>query len=239
MNPKKFGVAAFLTCALIFVLGTQRQLQAQSSKTPYPEMAPLEQYLMDRDAEINLARSAAPESISRAATILVLGRHGYETAVEGKNGFVCVVERGWGTGPIDDPGFWNPKNRSPICYNPPAGRSVLPLTIKRTELALAGKSRAQIQELEKVAYANKELPTTLEAGAMSYMMSKEAYLTDDGSHNLAHLMLYTPVTDKGKWGADELNSPVILLMSGPPEPFTIFLVPTGKWSDGTPAPLPK
>ena len=43
-----------------------------------------------------MARSAAPDSISRGATILVLGRQGYETAVEGKNGFVCMVEEvGW------------------------------------------------------------------------------------------------------------------------------------------------
>lgn len=151
---------------------------------------------------------ANSEAISRDAKILVLGRHGYETAVEGKNGFVCGVERGW-AGPIDEPGFWNPKNRSPICYNPPAACSVLPLTIKRTELAMAGKSRAQIQEWEKAAYAKKELPTTLEPGAMSYMISKEAYLTDEGHHNLAHLMLYASLMDKANWGADVPNSPVI------------------------------
>jgi hypothetical protein len=57
-------------------------------------MAPIEQYLMtDRDAEIALARSSAPESISRDAEVLVLGRHGFETAVKGKNGFVCIVGR--------------------------------------------------------------------------------------------------------------------------------------------------
>ena len=66
---------------------------AQSDK--YPKMAPADQYLMERDAEILLARSAAPDSISSDATILVLGRQGYETAVRGKNGFVCMVERSW------------------------------------------------------------------------------------------------------------------------------------------------
>jgi hypothetical protein len=104
---------------------------------------------------------------------------------------------------------------------------------------MAGKSRAQIQEWEKAAYAQKDLPTTLEPGAMSYIISKEAYLSDEGHHNLAHLMLYAPLMDKANWGADVPNSPVILLWTGPPEPFTVFLVPTGKWSDGTPAPLPK
>lgn len=238
MNAKKVGVVVFLTCALIWALDTQKRVQAQSNKTLYPKMAPIEQYFTDRDAEIALARSAAPESISRDATVLVLGRRGYETAVEGKNGFVCVVERAW-MSPFDAPGFWNPKNRGPICFNPQAVRSILPVTIKRTELVLAGESREQIQEWTKDAYAKKELPTTPEPGAMSFMMSKEAYLTDDGSHNLAHLMFYTPPMDGGNWGADLPKSPVMLIQKSPPEPFNIFIVPVGKWSDGTPAPLPR
>jgi len=241
MERSRFIGSAFLMLAIICALAGSGRMQAQDSKNPYPNMAPLEQYLIsDRDAEIALARSAAPDSISHDATILVLGKHGYETAVEGKNGFVCVVERAWAAS-FNDPGFWNPKIRSPICYNPPAAHSVLPLIIKRTEVIVAGapKSKAQIQELEKDAYARKELPTTLEPGAMAYMISKEAYLTDAGSHNLAHLMYYTPVMEKAKWGADEPNSPVILLETGPPQPFTVFIVPTGKWSDGTRAPLPQ
>jgi hypothetical protein len=84
---------------------------AQDVTTPYPSMAPVEQYLMDRNQEIALARSAAPEAISRDATVLVLGRHGYETAVEGKNGWVCWVGRGWGS-IFDWPEFWNPKGSS-------------------------------------------------------------------------------------------------------------------------------
>ncbi len=54
-------------------------------------MAPLDQYLMEQNAEIALARTAAPESISKDAEIMVLGRRGYETAVKGTNGFVCIV----------------------------------------------------------------------------------------------------------------------------------------------------
>jgi hypothetical protein len=237
MKRRRFTPAALLLFALIVTFAAPRQMAAQDNKTPYPTMAPVDQYLMGREAEVALARTAAPESISRDATILVLEKHGYETAVNGTNGFVCAVERGW-TGPIDHPEVWNPKNRSPICYNPPAVRSALPLTLKRTELAMAGKSREQIKEWEKAAYAQKELPTTVEPGAMSYMMSKQAYLTDHGDHNLAHLMFYVPVMDGAEWGADVPNSPVIFFLTGPPEPFTIFLVPTGKWSDGTPAPLP-
>ncbi len=120
-------------------------------------MAPLELYLMaDRDAEIALARSAAPESISREAEVLVLGRHGYETAVKGTNGFVCVVERSWTAG-IDDPDFWNPKLRGPLCLNPQAARSYLPLTIRKTELVLAGQSKPQMVDGIRASFGEERI----------------------------------------------------------------------------------
>ena len=231
---------------LVLALGAISQMQAQS-KTPYPSMAPLDRYLMpDRNAEIALARSAAPDSISHDAKVLVLGPHGYETAVEGKNGFVCVVERAW-MNPFDSPEFWNPKNRSPICLNPPAARTVLPLTVMRTKLVLAGKSKEEVKESVKAAIEKKELPE-LEAGAMSYMMSKDAYLTDAGNHNMAHLMFYMPLGTV--WGANVVDSsnhlsetfpgsPLLLAPSykGNPEPIDMFLMGTGVWSDGTTAPM--
>jgi hypothetical protein len=102
---------------------------------------------------------------------MVLGRHGYEIAGEGKNGFVCMVERSWTAG-IDDPDFWNPKLRAPICFNPPAARSYLPLTIKKTEWVLAGRSKAQMFDDLKAAFDEKELPA-LEPGAMCYLISKQ------------------------------------------------------------------
>src|SRR5580693_10759534 len=127
---KIVAIIALGISALVVGLGALRQTHAKDAKGPYPSMATLDQYLMDRNAEIALARSAAPEAISRDADILVLGRHGYETAVTGKNGFVCAVERAW-MGPFEGDGadmFWNPRVRGPVCYNPPAARSLLPLT---------------------------------------------------------------------------------------------------------------
>src|SRR5580704_19166829 len=109
----------------------------------YPTMAPQDQYMMDRSTEIALAKSAAPPSVADKATVLVLTRHGYDTAVKGSNGFVCAVERAW-MSQYDFPGFWNPRMRGPLCFNPPAVRSILPYTIKRTELVLAGRSKPQI-----------------------------------------------------------------------------------------------
>ena len=217
--------------ALVVVLSAAWQAKATDAKTPYPTMAPVDQYLIaDRNAEIALARSAAPESISRDAEVMVLGRHGYETAVKGKNGFVCVVERSWTAG-IDDPDFWNPKLRGPICFNPPAARSYLPLTIKKTELVLAGESRTQMFEGIKAAFDKKELPT-MEPGAMCYMLSKQGYLSDHDGHWHPHLMFFVSQTDAATWGANVPGSP-ILASNVPEDRLTVFLIPVAKWSDGT------
>jgi hypothetical protein len=159
------------------------------------------------------------------------GPHGYETAVEGKNGFVCVVERGW-MARFDHPEFWNPKIRRPL-FDPPATRSILPITYKRTEMVLAGQSTAQVKEGMTI-FVKKELPA-LEPGAMTYLMSKEAYLTDAGHHNMAHLLFYTPLMDSAVWGADLPHSPVMLNPQFALEGIDVFVVLTGVWSDGTSA----
>jgi len=236
MNSHRFVAVVVLVFAFSMVF-EGREMRSHDTKTKYTNMASVEEYLMpDRNAEVALARSAAPESISQDATVLVLGRHGYETAVEGKNGFVCLVERGW-MSPADAPEFWNPKLRGPICFNPPAARSVLPTTYKRTEMVLAGKTKTEIIDGNKAAFERGEIPA-LEPGAMSYMMSKEAYLTDHGDHNLAHLMFYTPPLDGTVWGADLPKSPVMLnpQFKGV-QPIDVFVVPVGRWSDGTAAPV--
>jgi len=219
------------TIVLALMLASACHAAAQDAKTPYPSMAPVDQYLMeDRNSEIALARSAAPESISRDAEVMVLGRHGYETAVKGTNGFVCLVERAW-TSPIDDPGFWNPKGRAPLCLNAAAARSYLPRTIKRTDLILAGRTKAQMIEAVKAAVDNKELPA-MEPGAMCYMLSKQGYLGDPVGHWHPHLMFFLSQTAPAAWGAGLPGSP-IFAFDDKWEDLTVFLVPVLQWSDGT------
>src|ERR1700757_5315096 len=81
--------------ALVSLLSMAVSTQAQDAERPYPMMLPLSQYLMDRDAAIALARSAAPEGISKNASVLVLTPKGWETAVKGTNGFVCIAGPAW------------------------------------------------------------------------------------------------------------------------------------------------
>jgi hypothetical protein len=217
--------------ALSFLVGTAWQAMAGDAKTAYPNMAPLGQYLIEnRDAEIALARSAAPESLSRDSEVMVLGRDGYGTALPGKNGFVCMVQRSW-TAPIDDPDFWNPKLRAPICFNAAAARSYLPRIIKKTELILAGRTKAQMMEAIVAGIDKKELPA-MESGAMCYMLSKQGYLSDRDGHWHPHLMFFVSQADPAAWGADLPGSP-IMAFKDTWEGVTVFLVPVREWSDGT------
>jgi hypothetical protein len=218
----------WVTTTLPIILGAALHAQAPA----YPAMAPVDQYFMPREAEIAMARSAAPESISADAEVMVMGKRGYETAAKGKNGFVCLVERGWTAG-IDDPSFWNPKLRGPICFNAPAVRSYLPQTIKKTEWILAGRTKAQMFANLAAALDKKELPSP-EIGAMCYMMSKQGYLNDTAGHWHPHLMFFLPLTEGKAWGADLPGSPIIAAKD-PQGRMTIFIVPVEKWSDGTPA----
>jgi len=236
MSPRIFKATVLAAYLLLAALCSSRPAQAQDSKAPYPAMAPLDQYLMaDRDAEIALAKSAAPPALSGDASVVVLEKDGYHTAIEGKNGFTCIVERGW-MSPLDSTDFWNPKLRGPICYNPAAVRSILPYTILRTKLILSGLTKDQMAENIQTALAGGLLPTP-EPGAMSYMLSKNQYLGDGPAHWHPHLMFHLPRVGAASWGSDLDGSPVIFDSDHHegPEPETIFMVPVGHWSDGSPA----
>jgi hypothetical protein len=210
---------------------------AAQAATRYPAMAPLAEYLMaDRGAEIALARSAAPPSVSADAEVLVLGPHGYVSAAPGKNGFVCLVERAWFSGVMDD-GFWNPKLRGPDCYNREAARSVLPTFLERTKWVLAGASQVEIRARTRAAMAAGRIRPP-EVGAMNFMMSKDGYLGDDaGGPWHPHAMFYMPPIPTADWGANLPGTRVLGTDAGV-DPYTIFYIPLARWSDGTPDPDP-
>ena len=245
MQRNKTHSILFSALALVSVLSATKSAPAQDTKQPYATMAPVEQYLMDRDAEIALARSAAPDAISRDASVIVLTRHGYETAVQGKNGWVCWVGRSW-MAMFDHPEFWNPKVRAADCLNPPAARSILAYAYKRTELLLTGHSKHEVIAAIKSAIDKQELPS-LEPGTVSYMMSKSSYLTDYGNHNAPHLMFFQSAKDGAAWGANLTNSPVMsvnywyITLDAYPQlksfpSLSVLLIMVDKWSDGTPGP---
>ncbi len=228
---KNATIFVFVFLAMIALPDAIREAQGQES--PYRAMAPLEQYLMPHEAEIALARSAGPASIADDATVMVLERQGYTTAVQGKNGFMCYVERSWAN-VTDAPEFWNPKMRAPNCFNAAAASSVAPIYLMKTRLVLAGKSKAEIAQAIKSALDSGELPP-LAPGSMCYMMSKEQYLNDDAHKWRPHVMFYAAGDVAKSWGANLPNSPM-MASSDPQARVTTFMIVVHAWSDGTPGP---
>lgn len=223
--------------SLLLLLPGLSAAQDQQSG-PYPVAAPLDQYrIASVQEEIALARSAAPPSISADAAVLVLGKHGYESSVAGKNGFVCFVQRSWTAG-FDDPQFWNPKIRGPNCFNPPAVRSVLPQELKRTEWVLAGMSRTQMAQAARTAMANHTF-TAPDAASFSFMLSKQGNLGDGaGGPWHPHVMFFVPHGTAAAWAAGLKASPILGTEGDPSEPTTLY-IPVPYWSDGSPATSPE
>ncbi|HEY1951246.1 MAG TPA: hypothetical protein VGG76_00445, partial [Gemmatimonadaceae bacterium] len=211
MLIQKLAAAAFL-----FV----RIADAQQPRdfTPY--------LISDRAAEVALARSAAPASVSDSATVLVLTRTGFVEASHGANGFTCLVLRSF-AGTIGDPDFWNPKIRAPHCLTPPAVRTILPGMLKRAEWILAGMSLTDIQTRTGMAYASHEF-TVPAAGAMAYMTSPQQYLQDETPHNwMPHLMFYYDRSlPASTWGAGGNSTTVIDATAGnAASPVQVLLIP--------------
>jgi hypothetical protein len=198
-----------------------------------PDLAP---YLMlDRAAEVVLARSAAPARISDSASVLVLGRSGFVEAAHGSNGFTCLVARSFNGG-LSDPTFWSPLIRAPHCLNPAASRTVLPELVKRAEWIMAGVATTEIATRTQQAYASHALPSP-DAGAMAYMLSHQQILGDKNPHWMPHLMFYfDKAVPASNWGAGEFTAPIINASAGDPSsPILTLFIPVRQWSDGTPA----
>jgi hypothetical protein len=225
-----------LACAaLIVLLASSGAASAQEpTANPYPTMAPVARYMMPRDAEIEMARSAAPASISAKATVLVMTKTGYDTAVKGTNGWVCFVGRMWSAG-LDDDEFWNPKGRGAACLNPAAVQSVLPFYIARAEWALAGDTRDEIAKKSQAAYADHQFS---EPRGFALMLSKESYLNDGVKGPWRpHIMPFVAKNQLAAWGAGFGGSPILSPATDTfrsYEPVTL-VIPVTHWSDGSPA----
>jgi hypothetical protein len=94
------GASRRLAVSLVLLLagasGAAAQTQAQPQLKIEKKYPALTEFMMPRDAEIALARSAGPEPASSRATIKILTASGFQVAIEGDNGFACLVLRGWG-----------------------------------------------------------------------------------------------------------------------------------------------
>ena len=200
-----------ITCLTLAIVGTAAGL-AQDSKYP-----PLSEYMMTPEAEVALAKSAAPEEVSAHATIKVLTPSGYKVTAEGDNGFVCVVIRGWAgstaTKASDRDLAYDAKLRAPHCFDPIASRTVLPLQELQAKLGIEGKGPDQIAKEVQEAYAQGKLPK-MEAVAFAYMLSADSELGRGLGAWHPHMMVYTPNYDNSMLGGNAEGSALPFVANG-------------------------
>jgi hypothetical protein len=192
-----------------------------------PKYPPLSEYMMARDAEIALAKSAAPQSISDRATIRILTTSGYQTVHDGDNGFVCMVMRGFTVAPTFTSAqmraiVYDSKLRAPICLNPQAVRIVLPYYELRTKLGLEGKTPAQMAERVKAAYAKSEIPKRTEV-SFGYMWSADQVLGLAG-HWHPHMMVYLPNYENSMLGNNEAPGMLPFVSDDAGTPFAVGII---------------
>jgi hypothetical protein len=227
------AVTSFAFAFLALAVAPDGIQQARAQADPGPALASVDRYLMPKAAEVALARSAAPASVAGDATVMVLGRQGYTTAAEGKNGFVCYVERSWARN-TDDAEFLDPKMRAPNCFNAAATGSISRVYLMKTGMVLAGKSRTEIAQAVTGALDRGVLPAPA-PGAMCYMMSKDQYFNARDRNWHPHLMFYAAGDVAKSWGANLPGSPLIGV-NDPQTRVTTFMMVVNHWSDGTPGP---
>lgn len=193
-----------------------------------PKYPSLSEYMMQRDVEVALAKSAAPANISEHATIRVLTNSGYQVVREGDNGFVCMVMRGW-TAPTYTPAqfrelVYDPTVRAPICFDPNASRNVMPYYELRSKLAMENKTPDQIAEGIQAAYAKGALPRR-EAVSFAYMWSADQNLGGPVGHWHPHMMVFSPYYENATLGNNEFARPIPFVSDDGGTPFAVVVIP--------------
>jgi hypothetical protein len=203
-------------------------LAAQPTAHPPAAYPPVERYLMPRDSEVALARTAAPQIISERATVKVLTTSGFVVARQGDNGNVCMVMRGFSAPTYTPAQFrdlvYDPAIHAPICFTAPAAKTALPYYELRTTLALAGKDPDQIAAALKTAYADGALPHR-EAATFAYMWSAHQHLGSGIDAWHPHLMIFIPEYQNAMVGGNAFGSPLPQVTDDAGTPFTVVVVP--------------
>ena len=209
---------------VVLTLGVMPQI-VFTQEMKYP---PLSAYMIAKDAEIALARSAAPANISDHASIEVLTETGFEVAQTGDNGFTCLVMRGFTGAPTFTPPqfrfmVYDPHTVAPICLNPQAVKTVLPYYEFRTKLAIKGKTPEQMAEAVQKAYMHGEIPKRDQV-SFGYMWSADQVLGPAG-HWYPHIMIYAPNYENSMLGGNQMGSHLPAVSDDAGTPFTVIVIP--------------
>jgi hypothetical protein len=203
-------------------------LDASTVFAQSPKYPPLSEYMMAPEAEIGLARSAAPDVISARATVRILTASGYKVAAQGDNGFVCLVLRGWAAPsftPVQERLLvYDAKLRAPICFDPVASRTVLPVQEFRAKLGMEGRDPDAIAREVTMAYTRGKLPK-MEGVAFAYMWSGDQYLGATAGSFRPHMMVYAPYYKNSMLGNNEFAGSLPVVADDEGTPFAVVVIP--------------
>src|SRR5882672_4887844 len=140
--------------ALIAQMAVCMAAGAQSPRSDGHAMPPL----MDREKEMNLALSACPPAVAKAAGVYLLTSSGYEKARDSQNGFTAIVQHS------------APTATEPQCLDAEGSRTILQRYLKVAAWRAQGKTPIEIRQLTKEAFDKGELQAPSRPG-IDYMLS--------------------------------------------------------------------
>jgi hypothetical protein len=216
MNMNKLTLALLSSLIAFSIAG-------ETSRRP-----PVSEFLMPSDDEIRLARSAAPEAVASRASVKVLTASGFKVAVQGDNGFVCMVMRGWSAPTYTPAQFrdlvYDATVRAPICFDPIASKVVLPYYELRSALGMQGKTPDEIAAGVEAAYARGEMPKR-DTVSFAYMWSSHQHLGPGIDAWRPHMMIFAPYYDNATLGGNAFGGPLPQVSDDAGTPFTVVVIP--------------
>jgi hypothetical protein len=157
------------------------------------------------DAEIALAVSAAPSTLTSGADVYAWHDGHFVKVRTGTTGFACMVSR--------DP---RANGVFPMCFDPEAARTLMQEEMMTTELRSRRLSNTAIQQRIDAAYADGTLHHP-EKPAITYMMSSHQMLLSYQADSIEpvgawrpHVMIYLPHASAAQFalGAENDHGPV-------------------------------
>ena len=198
------GRASRITAAILVVVGSLAFTSRVTGNARAERLAGVTTPASD-SAEVVLALTAAPATLTAGADIYVWHDGHFVKARTGSTGVACMVSRDPRVGGI-----------FPMCFDPEAARTQMPEEMMRTELKTRGLADTAIERQVAAAFAHGTLHHPTRPADM-YMMSSHQLLTVSdakGTHLVGawrpHVMIYLPQTSVGQFalGVDGEAGPV-------------------------------
>lgn len=171
--------------------------------------------LLDESREISLARSAAPPSVSDAASVYVLSADGWRLAVRGTNGAACMVSRSW------------VESVEPVCWDEEGAATAMPVEMFRIEQLHGGASIDSVNRDVAAGFVSGRFRLPRRP-AVSYMMSSAQRLISDDGRAVGswrpHLMIDYPYLTERDLGLRAGGEPTSLMVTDAGKPTARMII---------------